>query len=229
MALMLLGVVATVGTWHVTHNWDKNVARYLPEKSLEPLDVSAWETGMGPMLPMQRIDLAGEQEEPLSLQWLGTTQALAERLQTLGWSAPPAWDPARAIGYLRPDSEIDQLPVLPTLHNGQVPVLTLVRKSASSPDQRWVLRAWRSGYRDVLQDTPLLLASLVREQTLHPARVLTLVKSRPATSAETKRLLEPAIQPLFSSQVTLQGEHWKGVFIILRATNDSHMKPNQRD
>ena len=68
MALMLFGVEATVGTWHVTHSWDKSVARYLPEKSLEPLDVSPWETGMGSMLPTQRIDLAGEQEEPLSLQ-----------------------------------------------------------------------------------------------------------------------------------------------------------------
>jgi len=40
MALMLSGVVASVGTWHVTYNWDKSVARYLPEKILQPLDVS---------------------------------------------------------------------------------------------------------------------------------------------------------------------------------------------
>jgi membrane protein DedA with SNARE-associated domain/membrane-associated phospholipid phosphatase len=229
MALMLLGVVATVGTWHVTHNWDKSVARYLPEKSLEPLDVSAWETGAGPVIAAQRIDLAGEEEEPLSLQWLGTSQALAGRLQTLGWSTPPAWDLATAMGYLRPDTLIDQLPVLPALHNGQVPVLTLVRKPASSLDQRWVLRAWRSSYQDVRQHTPLLLASVVREQTLHPARLLTLVKSRPASSSETKRLLEPAIQPLISSPITLHGEHWKGVFAILRAINDSHMKPKKRE
>jgi undecaprenyl-diphosphatase len=218
MSLMLLGVVASVGTWHVTHSWDNSVARYLPEKSLEPLDVSAWETGMGPMLPTQRIDLAGEQEEPLALQWLGTPQALAERLQRHGWSTPPVWDPATAMGYLRPDTLIDQLPVLPTLHNGQAPVLILVRHSESSPEHRWVLRAWRSGYQDAHQQTPLLLASVVRETTLHPARLLTLVKSRPASSAETQRLLEPAIRPLFSRQVTLQGEHWKGLFSILRAT-----------
>lgn len=224
MALVLVVVLATVGSWHVTHSWSTSVARYLPDNTPASLDVTAWKTGAGPLIPAQRIDLAGEHEEPLVLQWLGTSEALAQRLRAAGWSAPPSWGLATAAGFLRPATRINELPVLPTLHNGRAPVVTLVRAVSFTPDSRWVLRVWPAGYEDTRDGIPLLLASVIQEQALHPSGLLTLMRDEPGPATDVTKLLELAVRPLFSIQTTLQGEDWNGVFSIMRAIQNPYIE-----
>jgi len=188
MVLLLTLVLATFGASHLSRTWGQSVARYLPEETVKPLDVAAWRRGRGPSLPSRRTDLGGEPEEPLVLQWLGTPQALASRLAPAGWSVATPWRVAGLAGFLRPDTGIEDLPILPKLHEGRFALLTLTRASATEPDSRWVLRAWPSGYRDAADGAPLLLASLTRERVLHPARMLTLVWPEPSSEAGIRRL-----------------------------------------
>jgi len=86
---------------------------------------------------------------------------------------------------------MDALPVLARLDRGRVPLLTLTLPNQTALDARWVLRAWASGQPDPQGDRPLLLSSLVKEHTLHPAGPLTLVRTEPATSLEVIDLLGP--------------------------------------
>jgi undecaprenyl-diphosphatase len=191
IALTSCLLLATLGTWHLTCNWDAALARYQPQRASEALDIGAWRQGADLGLPRYRVDLDGERGEPLVLQWLGAPANLAARLQGLGWSRPPAWSWGHAAAFLRPDSPVHALPVLTQLHEGRVPRLVLSLPDRQTPDSRWVLRAWSSGYQDPGDSRPLLLGSLVKQRAIQPANLLSLEIAQPAAPAEVLDLLGP--------------------------------------
>ena len=95
-----LPLLTTLGSWHLARTWDAALARYQPQRAPEALDVAAWRQEADLGLPRYRVDLDGEREEPLALQWLGTPESLAARLQPRksGWTVVrvrPARCPAR--------------------------------------------------------------------------------------------------------------------------------------
>jgi membrane protein DedA with SNARE-associated domain/membrane-associated phospholipid phosphatase len=184
-------LLLVLGGWHVEHSREDAVARYLPQSTTEPFDVAAWRQGEDGNRTISRVDLAGELEEPLVLQWLGTPRDLEERLRNMGWSPPPPWSWTTATAFLRPASPVGELPTPARLHQGRAALLTLSHPHPDDPDARWVLRAWASGYRDAQSDRPLLVGSLVEERALHPAGILTLERSQPASSARIVELLGP--------------------------------------
>lgn len=190
----LVTVLALAGAWHVPNSWAVNSARYAVQHADKRLDVVAWRAGVGIDLPDRRADLGGELEEPYVLQWLGSAAALRAALVDAGWREPVAWDVGTAIDYLRAGVAIERLPVVPRLADGRMPVLTLIR-AAPAPGERWVLRAWPSGFTDPADDTPLLLASLVLERTERPAQLLTITRTQPLSPAEARPLLPPFDPP----------------------------------
>lgn len=134
--------LVVVGSAHIGRGHADDLARYavLPEPATLP--VSTWQAEGWRDLPAGRIDLAGEVEEPLLLQWAGDPAALAAGLSPHGWHQPPEWTVAGALTYLLPDAGIVDLPVLPRLHDGRVAELTLIRPVADDPYLRHVLRLW---------------------------------------------------------------------------------------
>jgi len=46
-------------------------------------------------LSRRRVDLAGEAEEPMLLQWQGSLEALRLALEPLGWKVAPEWSMSR--------------------------------------------------------------------------------------------------------------------------------------
>jgi hypothetical protein len=95
-------------------------------------------------------------------------------------------------------------------------MLTLTRASLSEPDSLWVLRAWHSGYQDGASATPILLASLVQEQALHPAGLLTLVHSGPAPAERVEGVLA-LLHPFATQEIRLSSDDLQGSYPILRA------------
>jgi membrane protein DedA with SNARE-associated domain/membrane-associated phospholipid phosphatase len=141
VGLAALLVIVIVGGWHAVRNQDKDLEFYAPQQEVQSMPLSSWLAGGWHRLPPWRVDMAGDREQPLTIQWVGAPDDLKRYLTTKGWEQAPQANLKSFLGMLSPDASIDALPILPRLHNGRVDILRLVRWQA---DHRWVLRLWPS-------------------------------------------------------------------------------------
>ncbi len=153
----------------------------------------AWWSGDWRTLPIRRRDAAGEEEEPLTLQWAGDLSALERRLAAAGWQRPVPWTPRTTLVWLSPHMGAADLPVLPELDAGRLPALTLIRPGAGSAGRmrRLVLRLWPSGV--VLGTgkdgtTPLWLGAVVTQRLSRVASLLTLSRAEPDVDDALRQL-----------------------------------------
>jgi hypothetical protein len=147
--------------------------------------MQAWWDGGWVRLPGRRIDLEDAPGEPLTLQWAASPESLQERLAPAGWRVPPAWTLRAALAWTEGNSGSDVLPVLPRLHRGLAPVLTLVKPDASCPDCLLVLRLWRSRATVSMHDgpaRPVLVGAVLRQMLRHPLPSVTLAVALPGAN-----------------------------------------------
>jgi undecaprenyl-diphosphatase len=71
--------------------------------------------------------MAGEREQPLTIQRAGAPEELAQYLLKRGWQRPQSLNLKSFLKMLSPDTPIEKLPVLPRLHDGRIDRLRLVR------------------------------------------------------------------------------------------------------
>lgn len=96
-------------------------------------------------LPRSRIDVAGRDRQPLNLQWAGTASDIMASLEALDWRPPPRLTGSSALRWLAGESTIAELPILPQVHAGHHPALSLRR--VLDDDRAELLRLWPSGLR----------------------------------------------------------------------------------
>jgi membrane protein DedA with SNARE-associated domain/membrane-associated phospholipid phosphatase len=161
VGLVALLVIVMVGGWHVIRQNDKDIAFYAPQREIQTMSLTAWRDGGWRHLPSWRVDLAGEREQPLTIQWVGSPDELKRYLLAKGWELPPSPNIKNFLGMLAPDAPIGALPVLPRLHNGRVDILRLVRWNA---ERRWVLRLWPSDFCIAGNPAPLLVGTIGLQQ-----------------------------------------------------------------
>lgn len=139
-----------VGGWHIYARMAEDLARYAVQHPVYPMSAQAWWQKERDIVPALRIDLEGEQKQPLNIQWAGELSQLRQTLQDKGWHVPTPLTLTSGLSWLAPNPSLDQLPVLPQLHNGQFESLLLSRADpaqTTSQAQRLVLRLWRSNVR----------------------------------------------------------------------------------
>lgn len=171
----LAGIVAltltAVGGWHLYGNFDKALLTYQPRTNTEVYTVTGWQETGWQSLPARRVELNGDREEPLVIQYSGTLNQFAEFAAKDGWQLPPKWSLTTASGFVEGETPPDSLPILPRSQNGRQPDLVLIKKDPDSHKSgRWVLRLWPSRY-EILQSGalhPLYLGSVVHEDILRP-------------------------------------------------------------
>lgn len=153
-----------------------NAARCCRAGSTTALTIRQWTEGGWRALPATRIDLSGDREEALPLQWADPPDTVALRLAATGWRRAPAWSVQSALLWLTPRASVGALPVLPRLSNGQDAALTFVRVDPVRPSNRSVLRLWRSDY-DVATGgaarVPVWYGALYPETFRRPWRLVT--------------------------------------------------------
>jgi membrane-associated phospholipid phosphatase len=178
-ALVVLAFMAAT-TVYASVRFPHDVQRYAVHTTTASLTVKAWRDGAWRTLPARRMDLEGEFEEPLTVQWAGGPEALLHALAAKGWRAPTAWS-SGALAWLSPQPDPAALPVLPKLHDGHSPVLTLIDTNPveAGPRARLVLRLWDSGVQ--LTDPggkphDLLIGSVVRETVAGLASIITVTR-----------------------------------------------------
>ncbi len=187
-SLVLTAYLAT-GIIHARTTFTASLMHYAPQQKLRVLPLHIWLESAWRELPARRIDLGGARKEPMIFQWAAERQDIPKVLAAMGWrkARPFTWvDAARLFS---PQASLENIPPLPLLHDGRLPVLTLTRQ-LNTPDARLVLRFWRSGHAvqtDTAQ-TPLLLASAGRETMEWPLSWLALMREHPAPPRLDARL-----------------------------------------
>ena len=154
VALLSLSIA---GSWHITHNLERDLTRYAIQDHQQQLPQATWWSTDWQQLPAYRVDLKGEQEQPLNIQWAGDIQQIRKRLLTKGWQEPMAVTARTAMYWFAPDATLARLPVLPQVHNGHREALLLVLNDKA---QHLVLRLWPSSTRLTSDNSPLWLGTV---------------------------------------------------------------------
>jgi membrane-associated phospholipid phosphatase len=145
------------GSWHITHSLERDLTRYAVQDHQQKLEPATWWTSAWQQLPAYRMDLKGEQEQPLNIQWAGDIQQIRKSLLAQGWQDPMAVTARTAMYWFAPDVTLARLPVLPQVHNGHRETLLLV---LNKKEQHLVLRLWPSSTRLTSDNSPLWLGTV---------------------------------------------------------------------
>ncbi len=156
LGLVALLVMVIAGGWHVAQRHEQDLAFYAPRHKVQSMPLKKWLANGWRQLPAWRIDLAGEQEQPLTIQWVGLPAEMAENLLAKGWRRPLPLNLKSFLGMFSPDTLIEELPVLPRLHDGRVDRLRLVRRVNG---QRWVLRLWPADVKIAGNNRPIFVGT----------------------------------------------------------------------
>ncbi len=203
LLLLVSAPLALVGGSYLRTHHDADLAKYAYRPKFETLTLADWKAGRWRELPGARSELAGEAQEPFSVQWAGKREQISAALAFAGWDAAAPWTPKSALLWLLPAARIEALPVLPKFDRGARPKLTFVK--ILSARERLVIRLWT--LRDVIesgsggQPRPLWNGMLTLEELRRPAAMITLAATRP-DFASPARILEQDLrkQPLSAAR-----------------------------
>lgn len=155
---LALGVLIASATLQGSVELRREVAP--PDSHERPLAAAAWWNGAWAELPAYRIDAAGLDRQPLTLQWRGDLARIEAALRVQGWESPPALSARSALRWLAVSAPLAELPVLPQVHADRHEALRL--RKPIDDDTQWLLRLWPSDRR--IGSLPLWSGTLT-EQT----------------------------------------------------------------
>ena len=226
MGLIVAGLTTLVlaGAINVHRHRAFDLQRYaITRASLTmPADIW-WNTGWR-QLPTRRIDLAGEAEEPLTIQWAGDLDSIQRLLVSKGWQPPPPWRPANMLAWLTANASPGALPVVPQLAGGRLPSLTLIRSSDMAPAKsRLVLRLWTVDLMLTNQpSSPVWVGTVVEERLDHPVSLVTLTLRQPDLNGPRNAMAAEVGSGRLSDPI-VSDEHggWDGRILLVRQASSS--------
>jgi membrane protein DedA with SNARE-associated domain/membrane-associated phospholipid phosphatase len=159
-----------VGSWHIERGFHQNLSFHAPQAAPAVALSRPWRDGGWKDLSAYRIDLTGETEEPLLLQWRGSATGLQDELMKQGWSAGPAWSLAALNAFARPDTGPANMPVIPKFDDGRLQTFAMIRlDEVAGKPARFVLRAWSQDASEPNgPKVEILLGSIFFERVDHP-------------------------------------------------------------
>ena len=182
----VLGVLVLAGGWHVTQQYKEDLSFYAPRHEVQTMAFAAWMAEGWRNLPAYRIDLAGEREQPLILQWAGSTEELTRYLLSRGWQKPSSLDLKDLLKMFSPDTPIGELPVLPCMHNGRIDAVRLVQPLDET--HRWVLRLWPTDVEISEKSLPVFEGTLEVQNRRKLADMILMAKDSGEYDVPLKRL-----------------------------------------
>ena len=171
LAVVTLLVVSISG-WQTRAGLGPELAIYTPRSEIHRISAATWKDIGWQALPACRVDLHGQNGQPMNFQWAGSLQTLREVLQQQGWKQPPTPTPLRAMNWLAPDPDITTLPLLPQANDGRHQEMLLVGPQAGEGDRLLALRLWPSDRQLLDGNTPVWVGNVAY---LYPERELPLV------------------------------------------------------
>jgi undecaprenyl-diphosphatase len=207
LGLTVVLVLAAAGGWHVSQRHEKDLVFYAPRRSVKTVSTESWRTGAWRSLPARRIDLEGEPEQPLTVQWAGSPDVLARFLSAKGWQPPPTLTLQRFFAIFASNTPVEVLPVLPELHDGRTERLLLVRMDRG---RRLLLRLWPAGVTIDGTVTPLFVGTVEEQRRRQFANLITAAKAT-GNYEHPLEALKMALEGRFSvTQVRRSGDWTEG-------------------
>ena len=219
---MVLLAFTLVGGWHVTTQYHTDLQRYAPRQTIQHLDAATWWQTSWQQLPVYRQDLEGEFEQPLNVQWAGTLIDVQRMLKTQGWREPVSLNVRTALRWLASTETLEQLPLLPQVHNGRDEVLLMIFPlAASQQDPReLVLRFWKSGVALASDGNPIWVGSVSFQKLGHfPLLVVPVGAQQYDTALSILAHSLKATRLQFAQQVRSANEirtAWTGDVLLIR-------------
>ncbi|MDX5595055.1 bifunctional DedA family/phosphatase PAP2 family protein [Pseudovibrio sp. SPO723] len=169
LAGISLAALLSVSTFHIYYGFDNAVRMYQPRSAITIMDYSQWYSYGWRNIPAKRINIVGDFEEPLPLQWSGSPEEIEAYLSARGWKPAPKWDVQSATGYLKGETPAGELPPVPHTNAGRLPILTMIYQS--DDDHRYVFWLWETKFRLKGTDnltSPLYVGAILEEQAVRP-------------------------------------------------------------
>ena len=217
----LLGITALLviitGTWQTQHEFKQELAHYTPHAPIHRITLSTWKAGGWTQLPAYRLDLEGQDEQPMNFQWAGTLEALKTTLQKQGWKSPASLSPMNAISWLAPEPDITALPILPQVNDGQHQSLLLAGPQLANKNRLIILRLWPSELELLPGNTPVWTGNAAYLRLEKDLPLITYLR----TGADFKTPLQYLMKTLINSpRIRLAQRH------RLVATERTHSQVN---
>ena len=144
---------------HWSSGFSMNLLRYQQQHPTTKMSTTHWLEHGWQQVPDYRIDLGGEKEQVLGLQYAGRLVDLQVRLEQAGWIEPLALTPATSLHWLMKKPNVEDLPILPQVNDGRNERLLLIHTLSGSNTNFMALRFWPADI--VLDDsTPLWVGTL---------------------------------------------------------------------
>ena len=166
LAALVLAMAITGPLLH-EHRLD----RYDPRPVATEMRANHWWREGWAGLPNERLDARQTQNHPLNVQYAGPPGQLSADLEQTGWRPAPTLNWGNLLKLLSPSLPLQQLPVLPQVHDGQHESLTL--EKPLDGDRRLVLRLWPTQIRLTPGALPLWIGLVAEQRQERVAGLLT--------------------------------------------------------
>jgi membrane protein DedA with SNARE-associated domain/membrane-associated phospholipid phosphatase len=143
MAALALGTIVVAAIVWLPWRGPADLRRYSVHLEPQAMTAAAWRSDGWRALPQRRHELAGEEREPLPLQWACGPAPMERALAAAGWHKAPSLSIETVLLALAPHTPLERLPVLPRFDGGRPSSLVLARPTTNAA-VREILRLWRS-------------------------------------------------------------------------------------
>ncbi len=186
LAALVFATFVIVGGINIGTGFRDDKTAYAPHTLTEQLTETEWLDQGWDVVGPGRIDFEGDVESPFHVQWMGPLTALDEALLADGWKGAPPWDTTSVSALFRGRSTLGELPPVPRLHLGRLPIQTFIKPF--DEDRRLVFRLWPSRYN--VGGMALTVGALEAEVLEHSFNVTTFLDDERATPAEVAALID---------------------------------------
>ncbi|MGB5260363.1 MAG: VTT domain-containing protein [Gammaproteobacteria bacterium] len=146
--LLVAGILLLLaGGWNTRQQHAQDLALYAPRVQTTTITRTDWLQSDWVTLPAYRDDLEGRHHQPMNFQWSGSLHALQTALAKQGWRPAAAFDPVSAMNWLAPEPVLDDVPVLPEVHDGWHQALLMIAPRDPGATTITVVRLWPSDLR----------------------------------------------------------------------------------
>ncbi len=199
--VLMATVFLLAAAGHIHGQFSDDLERYAVRHPIREVKQQEWWQTAWSELPAYRLDLEGEHEQPLNVQFAGDLVRLKEHLKKSGWREPVRVSPQNALLWIAPSPIIGDLPVLPKLHNGRSDELCLIHaggEPTSAKMEQLILRLWPANVRLLPSNQPLWIG-YVGQQRIQRLPFLSIARSgieydKPMAALRSALWMETAVE-----------------------------------
>ena len=165
LAAVALATLLLAGGWNSATHFQADLHRYAPQRQTVGVAADDWWSGAWERLPAHRDDLLNEHSHPLTVQYAGAPELLADHLRAAGWRDPVLLDGTSWLRWLGGAQAGEEVPFPPQVHDGRNERLLLLNPT---PRGLLVLRLWPTDLRLSPAGTPLWIGNVALAELHRP-------------------------------------------------------------